>query len=151
MAARVNYDFFDFCDFRPLAPENKLDPTRLDYSWIPEGLKVLEETRRRFPKVRYADYKFTRMESPREYSTCFSTDLTTCIGPDGAVWECLNRRGFPDSKLGNLLIEDLDAIWKRKPRCRTDLTACRLQCRNDSMNRTLFKIFGAEMQHMNFI
>lgn len=151
MAAKVNWDFFDFADFRPLAPENKLDPTVLDYSWIPEGLKVLEETKRRWPKVRWTDYKFTRMESQREYDKCFSTDLTTCVGPDGTVWECLNRRGFPDSILGNLLREDLSSIWARKSRCRTDLKDCRLQCRNDSANRTLYKIFGEPIKHVNFV
>lgn len=150
MASRVNYNFFDHCDFRPLAPENKLDPTVLDYSWIPDAMPVLADTQRRFPNVRYADYKFTRMEEPREYGTCFSTDFTTCIGPDGSVYECLNRRGFDDSILGNLLKEDLHNIWERKPRCRENLTNCRLQCRNDRLNATLYKIFGEVDPHANF-
>lgn len=154
MVKSVNFDFFDFCDFRPLCPENKRNATELDYSWIPEGLGVLQAFHKFDPRVTFADYKFTQLLQPdggRNYKTCYSTDFTTCIGPDGAVWECLNRRGYEDSRLGNLLTEDLSEIWARKSRCRNDLTGCRIQCRNNSMNRTLYQIFGAPIKHVNFV
>ncbi len=154
LAAKVNFDFFNFVDFRPLCPENKLDPTVLDYSWIPEGLALLQEVQDRNPQVKFADYKFTQLldeDGGRNYSSCMSTDFTTIVGPDGTVWECLNRRGYEDSRLGNLLQEDFTEIWKRKSRCRTDMSSCRIQCRNNSLNRTLYQIFGTAMQHESFV
>lgn len=154
MVKKFDSGFFNFLDFRPLCPQNKLDADVLDYSWIPEGLELLDQASAYHSFVKFADYKFTQLldaDGGRNYQSCLSTDLTTIVGPDGTVWECLNRRGYEDSRLGNLLTEDLTDIWARKPRCRTNLVDCRIQCRNNSTNRTLYKIFGSPVQHVNFV
>lgn len=154
MVRRTNLDFFNFVDFRPLCPENKPGSKPLDYGWIPDAVRLLKSESARESRVKWAEYKFSglqRRDAGRNYGACYSTDFTTCIGPNGDVYECINRRGFPDSILGNLLTEDLAEIWKRKSRCRTDMSNCRIMCRNNSLNQTLWSVFGPEVQHSNFV
>ena len=155
MIAKSNLDFYNFVDFRPLAPENKPDaPMELDYSWIRDALRVLDAMQKFNPQVKFAKYKFDDLLKPgakRGYSKCFSTDFTASVGPNGDMYECLNRRGFSESILGNLLVEDLETIWQRKARFREDLSQCRILCRGHEMNKTLYKIFGEEIQHSSFV
>lgn len=152
---QTNLDFFNFVDFRPLAPENKPDASKLNYEWVPMALHLLKEHARQNPQVKFAEYKFTDLMRPnfgRDYHKCFSTDFTCSIGPNGDMYECLNRRGFSDSILGNLLTESLEEIWKRKARYREDLSQCRILCRNHEMNKTLYhRVFGPEPEHSNFV
>lgn len=155
LVKQTNLGFFNFVDFRPLAPENKPDALAKDYSWVPQALRLLQEHPRMNPQVKFAEYKFLDLMKPdfgRTYSKCFSTDFTCSVGPNGDMYECLNRRGYPDSILGNLLVEDLEAIWRRKSRCRSDLSSCRILCRNHELNKTLYNhVFGPEPEHANFV
>lgn len=155
MVMRTDLDFFNFVDFRPLAPENKVNPSTLDYSWIPNAIRLLKSAGKINSQVKWASYKFSSLLRPdfgRDYPSCLSTHFTTVVGPDGAMWECTNRRGFADSFLGNLLKEDLESIWKRKPKSRENLTDCRIICRNNSLNQTLYhKVLGPSPVHAEFI
>ena len=155
MVKKTNLDFWNFVDFRPLAPENKQNPSNLDYSWIPDAMRLLTSAQSQNKQVKWASYKFESLIRPdggRDYHSCLSTHFTTVIGPDGKMWECVNRRGFEDSMLGNLLQEDLESIWTRKPKSREDMSLCRIICRNNSLNQTLYhRVFGPEPQHASFI
>lgn len=154
MIGTVNLSFFDFVDFRPLAPINTPDPPELDYKWVPDAMELLREFYSDHPQVRWAEYKFLDLLKPdtgRCYSECLSTDFTTIVGPNGDMYECLNRRGFPDSVLGNILTESITAIWDRKNHRRNSFEGCRLLCRNHEMNKELFQILGPAPNHEAFV
>jgi hypothetical protein len=145
---KTNWSLFDYCDFRPLIVEG------MDYSWVQKAIDTFEslDTFDKLPGLRWARYKFYDLVSPaygRNYAACHSTHLIAVIGSRGEVWECINRRGI--TCIGNILDEDLAAIWDRKPKCRTDLSDCRMLCRNHELNKTLYQIYGPAPVHGEFI
>jgi MoaA/NifB/PqqE/SkfB family radical SAM enzyme len=152
MAAKVDLGFFDGIDFRPLCPENKPDAKPLNYGWVENAIRLLKQLSDE-PRITWAEYKFNGLLNggKREYDKCLSTDLVALVGPDGQLWECVNRRGFPDSALGNLLTESLEDIWRKKTHCRTDLTNCRILCRNDQDNVALYQLLGPAPKHSAFL
>ena len=144
---KTNWELFDFCDFRPLIVSGA------DYSWAPKAIEAFEALERfdKLPRLRWASYKFydlTRENRGRTYDKCRSTHFSISVGSKGEVWECLNRRGI--TNIGNLLEEDLETIWARKPQCREDLTSCRILCRGHEINKTLHSIFGPAPTHVEF-
>jgi MoaA/NifB/PqqE/SkfB family radical SAM enzyme len=155
MVESVDLEFFNFVDFRPLCPTNQPDSKLLNYSWVAEFIDAFQDLGySENPKVKMADYKFRdllRSDLGRDYASCLSTDFVACIGPNGDMYECINRRGFTDSVLGNLLHEDIHEIWERKSRFREDFTGCRILCRNHEMNRELYSIMGPAPKHECFV
>jgi MoaA/NifB/PqqE/SkfB family radical SAM enzyme len=152
--AKTDLSFFDFVDFRPLCPINIENPPSLDYSWVQEALDLLACLAVSNKQVKYADYKFKDLLRPnfgRNYESCLSTDFVAVIGPNGDMYECVNRRGFPDSILGNLLEEDLEIIWKRKSHKRDSFEGCRILCRNHEMNKELYQLLGPAPLHESFV
>ena len=152
MAAKVDLNFFDGVDFRPLCPENKPDAKPLNYDWVENAIRLLKQLSDE-PRITWAEYKFNGLLNggKREYDKCLSTDLVAVVGPDGTMYECVQRRGYADSILGNLLTEPLEDIWRKKTHCRTDLTNCRILCRNDQDNVALYQLLGPAPKHANFI
>lgn len=153
LAAKVDLDFFDGVDFRPLCPENRPDAKPLNYDWVENAIQLLKQLSHEEPRITWAEYKFNGLLNggKREYDRCLSTDLVAVVGPDGTLWECVQRRGYPDSALGNLLTESLEDIWQRKSHCRTDLSGCRILCRNDQDNVALYQLLGPPPKHHAFI
>jgi MoaA/NifB/PqqE/SkfB family radical SAM enzyme len=153
MAAKVDLGFFDGIDFRPLCPENKPDAKPLNYQWVKDAIFLLKQISHDEPRITWAEYKFNGLLNggKREYDKCLSTDLVALVGPDGQMWECVQRRGYPDSALGNLLTESLEDIWRRKTHCRTDLANCRILCRNDQDNVALYQLLGPSPKHSAFL
>lgn len=152
MAAKVDLNFFDGVDFRPLCPENKPDAKPLNYDWVENAIRLLKQLSDE-PRITWSEYKFNGLLNggKREYDKCLSTDLVALVGPDGQLWECVQRRGYPDSALGNLLTESLEDIWRRKKHCRTDLEGCRILCRNDQDNVALYQLLGPAPKHSAFL
>jgi len=141
---KTDLGFFNFVDFRPLIVEGA------DYSWVPKAIDFFE--RFNLPQVKWSKYKFydlLRPDKGRTYSTCYSTDFNASIGPNGDMFQCLNRRGI--TVIGNLLKEDLETIWKRKAHCWSDFKQCRDLCRNHEMNKELSYLLGPEPLHANFV
>ncbi len=153
MAAKVDLNFFDGVDFRPLCPENKPDAKPLNYGWVEKAIFMLKQMSSDEPRITWAEYKFNGLLNggKREYDKCLSTDLVALVGPDGTMWECVQRRGYSDSALGNLLTESLETIWQRKKHCRTDLKECRILCRNDQDNVVLYHLLGPAPKHSAFL
>ncbi len=142
---KTDLSFFDYVDFRPLIVDGS------DYSWVIQAIDLLAGCYKN-PQVKWAEYKFTDLLIPnaeRGYTTCYSTDFTASIGPDGSMYQCLNRRGI--TTIGNLLTESLESIWKRKVHCWTDFAKCRLLCRNHEMNKELNYLLGPEPLHATFV
>ena len=149
---QVDLDFFDYVDFRPLILEGETD-----YRWVANALELfnaLEDmySAEMLKKAKYAEYKFRDLLRPdfgRTYGTCVSTDFVAVVGPDGTLWECVNRRG--KTPLGNLLKESLSEIWSRKDHCRTEFEGCRILCRNNEMNKELDYLLGPSPRHELFV
>lgn len=142
---KTDLGFFNFVDFRPLIVEGA------DYSWVSKAIHFFEGFKH--PQVKWAKYKFydllEKVPGERRYKTCYSTDFTASIGPNGDMYQCLNRRGI--TVIGNLLEESLEEIWKRKKHTWTDFAQCRVLCRNHEMNKTLDYLLGPAPQHALFI
>jgi len=141
---KTDLGFFNFVDFRPLIVEGS------DYRWAEYAIKFFEGFHH--PQVKWAKYKFHDLLKPnagRDYQACYSTDFTASIGPNGDVYQCLNRRGI--TVIGNLLRETLEEIWERKQHVWKDFKQCRMLCRNHEMNKTLYKLLGPEPHHANFV
>lgn len=154
MAAKVDLNFFDGVDFRPLCPENKPDAKALNYDWVSKAIFLLKQISHDEPRITWSEYKFNGLLNggKREYDKCLSTDLVALVGPDGQMYECVQRRGYPDSALGNLLTEPLEDIWHRKKHCRTELEGCRILCRNDQDNVALYQLLGRPApKHASFL
>lgn len=147
MVDKVDLDFFQFVDFRPLIMGT-------DYSWVEECLdmlSILAVSHPRMSQIKYADYKFKDLliGGRRDYKTCYSTDFQAVIGPNGDMYECINRRKI--TTIGNILTEGLEAVWKRKLHERSDFDGCRILCRNHEMNKSLYQLLGPAPQHASFV
>lgn len=141
---KTDLGFFDYVDFRPLIVEGA------DYSWVPKAIDFFKGVNH--PRVKWAEYKFADLLRPdkgRTYQTCYSTDFNASIGPNGDMYQCLNRRGI--TVIGNLLREDLETIWQRKAHTWCDFKQCRDLCRNHEMNKELAYLLGPEPLHASFV
>ena len=149
---KTDFNFFDFIDFRPLCPINHPDAKMLDYSWVHECMELLEEESLKNEKIKYTDYKFDDLLKPnygRNYGECLSTDFWAVVGPNGDMYQCINRRNV--TVIGNLLKESLEDIWKRKIHKWTDFNGCRILCRNHEDNKELVYLLGPALKHETFL
>lgn len=131
----------DYAEFRPMvhfdldAPDV---PTQ-DTSWISFALPHLQELNAR-DDVHVALDKFERLfQWQRGYKTCYGSQFTGVITPNGKMWTCVNRRGFPDSCIGDLTTESFKDVWARVKPFEVD-SKCRVLCRADALNVTLDKL-----------
>ena len=143
----------DYTTFRPMIEFDQDDPAAPndDRSWINDALPTLRQLAD-LPKVvcdpdRFVEY---RDWHGRSYTTCYGIRMNTTITPDGRVWLCPNRRGFPNSELGNLARESFTALWARHPGQWTDFRQCRVMCRLHLMNIALDAVERPRM-HTSFV
>lgn len=142
-----------YTTFRPMIDFNQADPALPvgDRSWITEALPALRELAHTEGVVldvdRFLEY---RDYTGRSYRVCRGIRLNTTITPDGRVWLCPNRRGFPGSELGDLTKESFASIWSRHPGQWTDFRQCRVMCRLHLVNQRLDAI-EAPMTHTEFV
>lgn len=143
----------DYTTFRPMIEFDQADPAHPtdDRSWITEALPALRQAATQ-PRVvcdpdRFIEY---RDWAGRGYQTCYGIRMNTTITPDGRVWLCVNRRGFPGSCLGDLRQESFAAIWARHPGEWADFRQCRVMCRLHLINERLAAL-EAPMEHTAFV
>lgn len=142
-----------YVTFRPTIETDASDLSKIsgDRSWVTEALPLLRQ---------YAAYNTVEVDPDRfveyrdwqghGYPTCYGVRLVTQVTPDGRVWICPNRRGLPDSELGDLTRETFRDIWSRHPGQWTDFTSCRAMCRLHQVNKTLATIH-APRAHEAFV
>lgn len=142
-----------YATFRPAIRTSPKTPQIChdDRAWITEALSLLQRLSThadveldvdRF--IEYRDWK------TRGYSTCYGVRLTANITPDGRVWLCPQRRGVPDSLIGDLRVASFREVWDQHPGKREDLSHCRVMCRLHLMNQTLNQVY-AERPHGAFL
>jgi MoaA/NifB/PqqE/SkfB family radical SAM enzyme len=122
-----------------------------DRSWIAEAFETLVAIAKE-PDVECDVERFMEYLdwNGRTYSTCYGVRFNATITPDGRVWLCPQRRGIPDSLLGDLRTESFADIWARHPGQRTDLSDCRVMCRLHLMNQQLSQVY-APRAHEAFV
>lgn len=141
----------DYAEFRPIvhfslgAP----DTPSADTAWIGAARVMLADIGQR-PDVYVAHGKFRRLHHwQRGYATCHGILFTGVITPNGKVWTCVNRRGFPDSAVGDLAAESFADVWARQKSFAVD-GRCRVLCRADSLN-VLLDSLAQPLPHEAFI
>lgn len=148
----------DYLQFRPTILYDMGHPNQkpADVGWVKPCVQWLESVLDR-PEARQgkilADldrFLMYRNWRGRDYPTCYWTQLQTVITPNGKVWRCVNRRGFPDDCIGNLAEESFSEIWERSGSFAVN-DHCRLMCRGEIPNRTLSQIMREDVPHKDFI
>ena len=141
----------DYIEYRPTVLYDEDDPAEVlpTNRWILKALPALRELATQ-PKtdVRLEQFELY-LNYRRNYQTCYGVLFTGIITPNGYVWKCVNRRGYPDSFIGDLNQEGFAQVWaKQKPH--TDFAKCRVLCRADVMNRQLWKL-AQPIPHESFV
>lgn len=142
-----------YTTFRPMILFDQASPSEPvgDRAWVNEALPSLLDVARTPGVVcdvdRFLEY---RDWHGRSYSACLGIRYNATITPDGRVWVCPNRRGFPGSCLGDLRTEPFADIWARHPGQWTDFRDCRVMCRLHLMNERLSAL-EAPMKHTAFV
>jgi MoaA/NifB/PqqE/SkfB family radical SAM enzyme len=141
----------DYVQFRPEIRFRLSEPIVAEGNeWIDRALPLLDEwSREPGVIIDLARFQMYRDWHGHGYHTCYWTQLQTVITPDGRVWQCCNRRGFPGDSLGDLKEESFAEIWQRSaPYTVND--HCRVMCRGHIPNLTLDQMMR-EDPHGRFI
>jgi len=142
----------DYVQFRPMVEFDLQYPNYpKNIEWIDPAIEIL--SRYAFDVGVIVDldrFKMLRDWQSQPYSKCYWAQLQTIVTPDGSVWTCCNRRGFPDAKFGNLHDESFIDIWKRSRAWEVD-DMCRVMCRGVIPNLALAQMMSNDEEHRNFI
>lgn len=148
-----------YCLFRPLVKYDLQHPDRMvedPKTWMNQprwrdGLITrLYQMREQYKDVEIAIDKFARYALwQRTYRECVAASLSGVVTPNGKVWACVNRRGFPGSCIGDLSKEPFVEVWQRQRRW-ADFDQCRVLCRGDEVNVALQPLL-AKQPHENFL
>jgi MoaA/NifB/PqqE/SkfB family radical SAM enzyme len=115
-----------------------------DRGWIDAALPLLDtlslEPDVECDPVRFAEY---RDWARRGYTTCHGIKLNATITPDGRVWVCPQRRGMPESCVGDLRVESFQDVWARHPGQWTDFSSCLVMCRLHLLNEQVAPVFAS--------
>jgi len=71
------------------------------------------------------------------YPTCYGIRLNATVTPNGHVWVCVNRRGVPDSSIGDLTTQSFGEVWAKHPGHWMVDAQCRAMCRLHPINQEL--------------
>lgn len=142
----------DYIQFRPMIQRDwpKASPNVDSLAWIDSlFLGRLEQLDSRPGVIADAErFRMYRDWTEHGYECCWWSGLQAVITPDGRVWACVNKRGFPEAALGNLHEENFADIWGRSPIQRVN--RCRVLCRGHVPNLALQPMME-EVPHKNFI
>jgi sulfatase maturation enzyme AslB (radical SAM superfamily) len=145
----------DYCLFRPLVKYDLKNPSKMVEEpevWVHKAISKVEwlTTTRKVSDISIGVGKFYRYANwDRPYKACYAASLSGVVTPNGKVWACVNRRGFPGSCIGDLSSEPFIEVWQRQQRWQ-DFDQCRVLCRGDEVNLALAPLMEP-MEHENFI
>lgn len=75
-------------------------------------------------------YKFDDVMKPRLYSHCRASSFFVELGPDGTMYLCCEKLGYPEYEIGNLNEQTLEDIWKSKKRKKVIEMVNNEKCKN---------------------
>jgi len=113
-------------------------------------------------KVSYRSETMSNYHEDQEnrYTTCYSTPIYMAyLMAEGSVYGCKDHLLDPNFCYGNINENTFSEIWKGDSRRKgieyvlnkLDVSKCRVNCRMDKVNRYLFDLKEARINHMNFI
>jgi MoaA/NifB/PqqE/SkfB family radical SAM enzyme len=143
----------DYVQFRPEINYNVDSPQSNpgNTGWVARAIEKLREVENRESVIVDLErFDMYRRWLIHPYKTCYWVQMQTVITPDGSVWQCCNRRGFDESKLGNLHEEPFALIWTRS-KAHTVNERCRVMCRGHIPNLTLDEIMREPSGHDLFV
>lgn len=144
----------DYVLFRPTIRYDLKNPSKMvedPYDWCNKAIQDLWTLRSQGRKdIEFSDSKFDRYRHwERNYPECVANLLTGVVTPNGKMWACVNRRGFPGSCIGDLSKDSFREVWSRQKR-RSDYDQCRVACRGDEINVALTPLLQKTI-HEEFI
>jgi len=97
-------------------------------------------------------------QKSRNYKRCLALPFWSYIDSGGNVWGCSVFLGDKKFLYGNIYEESFREIWEGEKRSQSlcwiekefDLSACRVNCRMDEINRYLWELKNSP-EHVNFI
>ena len=144
----------DYAQFRPAVDFDPRHPDlgEADAAWISEAVEWLKTlSDRRGVEVDISRFEMYRDWQGHGYPFCYWTQLQATVTPNGKLWRCVNRRGYPGDCLGDLSEETFPDVWKRSGAQLVN-EKCRILCRGHIPNRTLrYMLDGRNDEHRNFI
>lgn len=128
----------NYVEFRPAVLYEADNPARASENtrWADDAATLLQSVRGHSDVVVRWDKFYNYARWQRTYSTCSAILFTGIITPNGKLWTCVNRRGYPESEVGDLSKESFVEAWAKVTPVR-DFSLCRILCRGDELNRTL--------------
>jgi MoaA/NifB/PqqE/SkfB family radical SAM enzyme len=129
-----------YATFRPAVRFHREHPSIADDdpSWVTEALPLLTKmSGERDVECDPSRFTAYRDWTGHGYETCYGVRVNSVVTPDGRVWLCCNRRGMPDSCLGDLRSESFGAIWAQHPASFRVNDQCRVMCRLHPVNQVL--------------
>ncbi|MGE3703767.1 MAG: radical SAM protein [Vicinamibacterales bacterium] len=144
-----------YATFRPTIEVSQDRPGHLlgDRAWVQTAdARTLLVELAATPGVECDPERFQEWAAWRQhpYATCYGIRLGATITPDSRMWTCVNRRGLPDSLLGDLRTESFMQAWSRHPRQWAVDQSCRAMCRLHPVSRQLADVFAPRV-HEAFI
>lgn len=133
-----------YVTLRPTIDTSPDDPATItsDREWVTSALPMLTM----LSEVEGVECDPARFEayrdwSGRSYHTCHAIKLNATVTPDGRIWVCPQRRGIPDSCVGDLTKESFREAWDRHVGQWTDFGGCRAMCRLHLVNEAIAPLF----------
>ena len=145
----------DYGQYKPSTEDGMFD-IRL---WREEIKPLLETVFADNPKAVINLYKFNDIITSKldqEYGKCYGHQFCPCIGADGEVWACSQKRGIEGFSFGNIHENSFQDIWASEKRQevinRINLSDCPKLCKNNEINKALYHIRHPERSlHYNFL
>ena len=145
----------DYGQYKPSILTDTLEDAR----WEEEIKPLLEDVFKDNPRAVINLYKFNDIVESnidRPYEVCYGHQFCPCIGADGEVWICNQLRGIEGFSFGNIYKESFKKIWngaqRRKVIKNLDLTKCPILCKNNEINKILYRIKHPTSDlHYNFL
>ena len=140
----------DYVQFKPQI-HPYFDNEQEDKDFWTENIRPLLERVSKDSRVMVNLYKLRDLEdgTDRPYTTCYGWKFCPCIASDGHLYICNYLAYMPKHSLGNLYVNKFTDIWKDRDMkiCKE----CQSLCKNDAINKILFKIKDNQSEHKNFL
>ena len=140
----------DYVQFKPQI-HPYFDNAQEDKTFWTDNIRPLLERVSKDRRVMVNLYKLQDLEdsADRPYTTCYGWKFCPCIASDGNLYVCNYLAYMPEHSLGNLSVNKFTDIWKDRDMkiCKE----CQTLCKNDAINKVLFKIKECRGKHENFL